>query len=561
MMQKIKIFFLVVMAFSSMLLYTGCSKDYLDKQPASSIAPSVFWKTQGDAAAWRAGIYRQLQATIGTGNWSDWGETRSDNMEVSGSGVNTDLLYNTVGANDAGTSWQSLYTTISYCNYGIKYYPQMIAENRDGGATVYIGYLGECYALRALMYFYGLRVWGSIPIVNVPIETIDQPNLYAQSPVDSVKLQILSDINTALKYITTDNTKKYYINQAGVYALQTDYYMWVQDYQNAIAASLKCETSSGCTLVTNPTDWKNIFLNPATSTETIFNLFWNAAEYGAGAGYATRFGRSDGTNNYQPRAGTTASPGPFLDLYLRRDTSIHTLNNYCDGRFWNSFDTVAYGNGAAANTFYLAYTAASCGKMIPWDPTQKSINTASKSLGKFVYPATLLNSVMMPVYRFADILLLRAEAYNRTGDTADAMKIVNNIRFRTGYTTTTNTASFNTGVLRSQFSAQAELTAKYGSPTGDSLTRSVERVILHERQLELFCEGKRWFDLCRIGHLDGNAADGYYYLHERMDPLLNGQAKRTPFIQGNNMGRVFFPVNANALNANGLLKQNPAYAN
>ena len=60
------------MAFSSMLLYTGCSKDSLDKKPTSSIAPSSFWKTQADAAAWLAGIYRQLQGTLGSGNWTDW---------------------------------------------------------------------------------------------------------------------------------------------------------------------------------------------------------------------------------------------------------------------------------------------------------------------------------------------------------------------------------------------------------------------------------------------------------------------------------------------------------
>lgn len=561
MMKDLKIFFLVVVAFSSMLLFSACSKDYLDKQPLSSISPTSFWKTQGDAASWLSGIYRQLQSTIGTGNWSDWGEIRSDNMEVSGSGVNTNLLYNTIGANDGVSSWQGLYTTISYCNYGIKYYPQMIAENRDGGATLYTDYLGQCYALRALMYFYGLRVWGNVPIINVPIETIDQSNMYPQSSVDSVKRQIKSDMDSALLYISSDKTRKFYINQAGVYALQTDFYMWNQDYQNAIAASLKCEASSGCTLVTNPIDWKNIFINPAVSTETIFNLYWNYVEYGSGSGYASRFGRSDGTNNYQPKAGTSGNPGPFLDLYLRKDTSIHTINNYCDGRFWNCFDTVIYGNGASANSFYSSYTAASCGKMVPWDPTQKGGNAASKSLGKFVYPATAQCNIMIPIYRFADILLLRAEAYNRSGDTMNAMKIVNNIRFRTGYTTTTNIAGFNTAVLRSQYSAQAELTSKYGTPSGDSLTRSIERVILHERQLELFCEGKRWFDLCRIGHLDGNAADGYYYLHERMDPLLTGQAKKTPFMQGLNMGRVLFPVNANALNANGLLKQNPAYAN
>jgi len=76
--------------------------------------------------------------------------------------------------------------------------------------------------------------------------------------------------------------------------------------------------------------------------------------------------------------------------------------------------------------------------------------------------------VKLPIYRYADIMLLRAEALTHKNRYQEALDIVNRVRSRVGYT------------------KQALLT----DYTGD-ITTGIERTVLKERQLELIGEGKR----------------------------------------------------------------------
>lgn len=80
--------------------------------------------------------------------------------------------------------------------------------------------------------------------------------------------------------------------------------------------------------------------------------------------------------------------------------------------------------------------------------------------------------------RMANIMLLRAEALNKLNRGDEALSIVNDIRSRVGY-------------LKD---AKLEVSSVNN-------TNEVENLILQERQLELFGEGHRWFDLMRTGHL------------------------------------------------------------
>lgn len=522
-MKKANIFTLALIILVS---FSGirCGKDFLEKKPISTIGTDDFWKDKSDAASWMAGIYNQLQRTLRT-NWTDWGELRSDNFTPSGTSTSQQLLNNSLAGTDGVANWQDLYGTVSLCNYGIKYYPIMIAENRDASAAICRDYLGQCYALRAMMYFYGLRVWGKMPLSTIPVESVAQTVMLPRSSVADVKKQILADIDSALKYVGTDAARRYQIAKAGVYALQTDVYMWNQDYQNALDASIKCETESKCVLVTNPTDWKNIFLDPVSSKETIFNLFWESLEFGGGHGYSSRFGVSGNTNPYRVRAS-------IFDTLLQRRNEFGAAN---DGRFWNCFDTVEYKSQAS----WTAAASPACGKFMPWDPNATGITSANR--GAFRYASGAECNVKMPVYRFADILLLRAEAYAHLNQHQLALDIVNKIRARVGY----------------------PIKAVLSDYTGGDLTEGVERTILRERQIELLCEGKRWFDLCRIGKLQLDN-EGYWYLREVMNPLLT-RPNQNQFINNasspNGMGKILFPVSTAAFNANISLNgdQNPPY--
>ena len=511
----------ILIVLISLVPGLACKK-FLDEKPISTISPDKFWKDRNDAATWMAGVYNSLQTTLST-NYYEWGEVRADHIRVGGTGnAQLTMITNTLSANDADinetTRWSALYTTISLCNYGIKYLPAMIDANIEGAATTYRDYLGQCYAIRSLMYFYGLRVWGRMPLHLEPIESINQTLDLPRSSIEQVKTQILSDITESLKIIGSSATQRYYMQKAAVYALQTDVAMWFQDYDLALSASQNCITASGCTWVTNLTGFKNIFIAPDISTETIFNLFWSVTERGGGLGVCSRVGSSSNTNRYEP---TTEI---WLEMKNRVDP---VTGKSSDGRLWAYWDTLTY----TSEAIYDASTAiVQLGKFSPWRPVQTPNNF-------FIFEGNTDCSVKIPVYRFADIMLLRAEALNKTGQHQQALAIVNTVRNRVGYM----------------------VNALLTDYTGD-ITKGIERTILKERQYELMGEGKRWFDLCRIGTIYNYTNAGYEYLRETLNPILSTRPGSILY-ENENMGRVLFPINAAMFNANPKLRgdQNPPY--
>jgi hypothetical protein len=523
-MKQIKVICLVL-AITGFVLSIGCKK-VLEQKPVSTIAPQDFWKDKNDSKTWMAGIYNSLQTTL-MNQWLDWGEVRSDNMEVSGTGnAQLTMITNTLSANDNDinsiTRWTNLYNTISLCNYGIKYLPGMINKNIEGAASEYRDFLGQCYGIRALMYFYGLRVWGKLPILTEPIESLNQQVALPRSPIDSVKKLIQSDIVEALKYLGTTTTlapsgssPKYYLLKAAVYALQTDVDMWFQDYDAALDASQNFISLAGAnSWVSNIAEWKSIFTDPSNSKETVFNLYWSAVERGTGVGVCSRLGSSSNTNQYQP------TDEIWDTLYNRVDP---ITGKPTDGRYWAYFDTVKLKSLAAYNADRVQL-----GKFMPW--------SAAPGAG-FVYQGNSNCDVKIPIYRYADIMLLRSEALNQKGRYQEALDIVNKVRSRVGYT----------------------VQAKLSDYTGD-IKKSIERTILEERQLELLGEGKRWFDLMRIGKIYDFSDNGYEYLREQMNPLLTSRPGGIQ-LKGQQMGRILFPINSDVINANPKLNgdQNPPY--
>lgn len=507
----------IVFGVIGLLTSVSCNK-FLEEKPISTLAPENFWKSETDATSWMAGVYNSLQTTLRS-NWFDWGEVRSDNVRVGGTGnAQLTMITNTLSANDADingtTRWTDLYTTISLCNYGIKYLQEMIANNVEGKASTYDDYLGQCYGLRSLMYFYGLRVWGKLPIHTEPIQSLSQPIELPRSSVADVKKLIQDDITESLKTIGSNRTKKYYMQKAAVYALQTDVHMWFQEYDQALAASELFITESGATWINGIAAWKNIFLDPENSSEAVFNLYWENVERGNAVGVCQKLGSSSNTNQYEI---TTAI---WQELKERVDP---VTNAPADGRYWALWDTLEY-------TTPELYDAAviQLGKFSPW---------ATVPGGDFIFQGNSDCSAKLPIYRFADIMLLRAEALAHKGMHQEALDIVNKVRSRVGYTVQANLADY----------------------TGD-ITKGVERTVLKERQLELLGEGKRWFDLCRIDKIYDYTDAGYEYLRETLNPLI---AARTGGIiyEGIHMGRVLYPINSDMFNANLKLvgDQNPPY--
>jgi hypothetical protein len=119
--------------------------------------------------------------------------------------------------------------------------------------------------------------------------------------------------------------------------------------------------------------------------------------------------------------------------------------------------------------------------------------------------------------RLADILLLRAEAYNAKNDVANAATLVNEVRTRVGLAATT-------------------------AASQSDMALAIEK----ERRLELAFEGHRWFDLVRTGR----AIDVMNAEKDGSGNSLNYNVQ--PY-------QLIFPIPSNQLDINPLLKQNPGY--
>jgi hypothetical protein len=147
-----------------------------------------------------------------------------------------------------------------------------------------------------------------------------------------------------------------------------------------------------------------------------------------------------------------------------------------------------------------------------------SYSTTGYNVRKFLVPLSVASSYNnspedFPVLRYADVLLMKAEALNELGQTTQAEEPLNEVRTRAG------------------------LGDVSGLSQSDMRTK-----ILHERRMELAFEGQRWFDLIRIN----NGQYGIDFLHSIGKLNMN-----TKFL--------LMPIPQVDIDANPNLAQNPGY--
>jgi hypothetical protein len=368
-MKKIKYILLIPFTFA----IASC-EDFLDEKPVSEIAADQFWKTPEDAKAGITGIYDGLQNTLST-NYIDWGEARSDNFKAGGTGeAQINITLNGLTATTAGASWEYLYRTISRANFAIAHLNDVTTLT----TTLRNHYLAQAYTIRAFCYFYAIRVWGDVPVFLEPYEDVAQDIKRSRTPAGEIITNvILKDLDTALTLVDpTVATPVYEVNMGGILAIQTDVYMWVKDYQKVIETSDKLINLKRYSLVSTA-DWKKLFTDPGATKENIWSLYWSYIEDG-GCGIASRIGSGSNTSQY----------------YLDFNVMLRFENNKADIRRNLTYDTTLISTTVDKVWKYYLRGAD----------------------GKIVYPATSQCDSKMVMYRYADIVLLRAEALNKLGN-------------------------------------------------------------------------------------------------------------------------------------------------
>ena len=510
-----------------LLIGVGCKK-WVKETPLSDGTLDGFFKSKYDADAAIAGMYGAFQQMMyGEAQFNNrytfWGDARSDNMERQAqysNGSTTEIHYNSLTANNSFADWTPLYVTIGRANINIERFPLIntIAPPADQlSLTTLNSYMAQSYAMRAICYFYIARVWGGAPIRTTPYKAGDVEG--PRKPVDSVLAQAISDLTQAYTLTVKGATPTvWYIGEGAIASMLADIYMWKHDYDNAIiwfkniwkAKSPTGTTYNAAGSVTTGSggaagdieitgNWKTIFTSPASVKETIWTLHWDVTANGC----PCMSGISSAVNNTPMRTYEFLFKGPYANNWIKSNVDVRPKQTI-DVTKTDNWDRLLkwYGPSGFTNAAgtYLTSTQAA----------------AAVGTDKVVY---------LPMYRLADMYLLYAEALNKKGDRANALKYLNVVHQRAGYTAYTLLQTNTEGMM--------------------------EDTILVERQRELFAEGKRWFDLVRTDHVI-----------QVMDPVLK---QRQNLAGADTMGfgtdkrKYYWPLHRNVLNANSQLVQNQPY--
>lgn len=510
------------------LLFSSC-ENFLNRQPISDLAQETYWQSELDLQTWNAGMYDGLQATLKT-NWFYWGEVRSGVFRPRGTAYNSNLLYNALSSSEASAKWDDLYSTIYRANAAIRHIP-----GSPVATTTSNGYLAQAYAMRALMYFYAIRVWGDVPKITEPMEdTANQERYYERTSVMDMKEFILGDLDYAIEAFgaSTDMSKasKFYLNRGSAMAIKMDVLMWNKEYDKALVIANDLLTNYGYEL--EPTaSYKTMFLEPTTSKETIFNLFWSYEQDGGGFGYAQEIASGSNTIRYHP------TENIYRELVARKLEDARTTLVMDTFHIYN---TVAEGRGIDEDDYAKAYAGdyGNTANFMIKCPKFVALNATGDD---YEYEGNAQCNTQMPIYRLTDILTLKAEALvlGSQKDYQGAINIVNQVRRRAGWTEEAKLADY---------------------PTESDLIN----LIISERTIEFWGEGKRWFDLVRNDkvkeHLDAYLMDSGLDADANENGFVIGAEKPSPNHIGG-YGRILWPLYQEVFRKNPSMigHQNPPY--
>ena len=513
----------IVAIFSGLVLFSACSKK-LDLTPISTVSDASYWKTADKADAFLTGIHSRFRAD--NGNFVFLGEMRSDifGLEPGASGSFTSeatqglevMWLQKLDVGNAGVNnFGGFYFNINQLNLLIS---KLNTTNLVTAANKSY-YLGQAYGMRAFYYFQLLRSWGRVVVQTEPVSSIDIANLAkpASSEADVTRL-IKEDIdnsnsNFANNYSFTPasmpaaSNRKVLWSKSATQMLKAEVYLWTS-YRGGGAADAGVAKAALSDIQTNvPSltllpNFSDVFANKGNN-EIIFASRYQQNEATMGFVPTSFVPQTGFIANFYDSAQNRKMNDPLKDNWgglLRSPVRVATFRMY-DDRDSRKWATIQPGYTLAGGVYKIAGTF------------------VRKYFGENV-AGTRQYTNDFPIYRYADLLLLLAEAKLILGENPAAE--INQVRAR-GFGSNYNA-----------------LTIGYPNQAIDA---DPKEAILQERLYEFIFEGKRWYDLRRMG-------ETYLFKHIPLSLFVNTDPA----------GRLLWPIDRNSLTNNRALEQNPGYA-
>ena len=481
--------------------------------------------------------YRSLDYTNGVGgtqgsaasNWI-WGSITSDDAykgseSSDATGLNDVEGYHWGTADAEGwynDKWKAMYEGVVRSNAAIRLLKSVQTSNPGAlSAADAKGIEGEATFLRAHYHFEAWRMWGNIPYYREDDTDVRKTNLAKAA----VATEILKDLDAAIALLPA-TPRNGNVGRATSWAAKA-YKGRVQMYAGQFPAALitlRDVRASGVYALESSYDkvWSG-FQDFANGKETIFAYQASANDgepNGNNANYGERLnfphsGSPFGCCGFhQPSQNlvnffatdanglpiVASNPGSWNASNANLSASV-SANMSLDPRldFTVGRDNVPYKDWGQHKPDWIRSPSFS-GTYSPKKNVHEKSSGAQSNVG---WVNTQLNSVNIHLLRYADVLLLLAEAEVEAGTVDNARIIVNEIRTRAGVKA--QGPGVDRGTIAVPINDPSITWAKYnvGLYTVPFASQTVAReAVRNERRLELAMEGQRFFDLRRWGIAD-----------------------------------------------------------
>jgi len=500
----------IILAIS---IFSSCKKDLLDQKNPNTLIIEQFWKTEDDAqkgvnaiyhmfyqnGVWNRWIYFRLDLTSDEGfsnsPWielGDWTRFQYVNYNFWEGNVNT---------------WRDTYKAIFRCNQVLAYVPNITFTDPAKKEKI----LAQAKFLRAFYYFYAAVLWENVPLVLKPSEPSDLPQ---QNTVNEVYAQVVKDLTEAAAALPEqwDNPNVGRPTKGAAMAMLGKAYMQQHKWTEAKTAFDYLVTGAGKGYY-DLVDYKENFrATQENNKESVFEIqFSDANKTGEGDDPNSNMG-SNRSQFFAPRSiGWSDGQARYwmVDEFKKEKTK--------DGKIDERLRYTLFYPTLEADFGDKTY-----GRNWEWNGNEAWFKKYSRDY--YRNNEDYYNQVNNRVIRYADVLLMYAEALNELGQTSDAYTYVNRVRSR---------------------SNMADLATAYPAiGTNKDLFR--ER-LKTERMLELCGESVRWADLKRWGDLD---------TQQGVDKVAQRDPDFKNFIVGKS---IRLPLPQLEVENNKNLKQNPGY--
>lgn len=427
---------------------TSCSDSFFDKEtPSNQVVSGNFYKTQSDFDLAVTACYERLKSDVSFLLTEI--EYRGDSNNLDAVAVSTQSRYDLDHFQDISTNtilsslWKNDYNGIYRCNGVLDHIDALDFGKHDQ-------YKAEAMTLRAWYHFNLYRTFGVVPIVRKalsPAEAMRVPRCTESEMYEFLSTELKAAASMLPDSYTGDETGR--LTNCAAYALLGRVALTFGKYDEAEKALAEAMRNTHFGLVGSTAEVFDV--NNKQNREILLAVRYNkSANLGHGAWY------------------TTTNPATATNPTVQLTSAYESDDNRARLLEWTKMTT---GNNYQLNKWNDTYDA--------------------------TYTTVTGND--FPLLRYADVVLMYAEALNGLGRSSESLPYINMTRQRAGIRTLT---------------------------TADASTKEqVSREILNERQREFAYEGMRWFDLVRMGYAVDYFTNLGYTIdnHNLVMPIPNDQ--------------------------------------